>query len=511
MSRFVRKNSLRSESQEDAPLSFKVLAAMTLVIGALGYLVTSQTQLPSIVIALVGGIGILMLFLVGFSRPEVPLYLFTAYLPFSKQLAGDFGGVMTAFNLTNLFFVMLFFGWLSGSATHKKAGFESNVMHVPIILITVWGFLSFFSTGARVGSWYYLARLNEMKRWLDPVVVYFLYFHLVQDRQRWKNVVTILMIAVVMVALMAIWEYLGVEGASSLENSRVYGIADNPNSLGAFFVYYMMLFPAFWFDRPLKRWFLLVPFALCFRGIMVTFSRGAYLAFGLASLGLTFIRNKFLFLLGVFLVSMVVVNPQLIPNEGIRYRLVDSTFKNKSTQLTDYYGVEGLEQDIDTSAGMRLIIWDGAKKMMADYPIVGVGLGNFQQYITSYARLPAAYDAHNAYLLAGAEQGVPMVVFIILFLLMVLWTSYYLYRKAGDNFIRTTASAVFAGTLGLALANVFGSRINSMEVTGYFFVLAALLARAQVWVRDERRKQRTEAPAKKWAAGFAPARRRAKL
>ena len=138
MSRFVRKPSSPSAAQEDAPLSMKVLAAMTLVIGALGYLVTSQAQLPSIVIALIGGIGVLMLFLIGFSRPEVPLYLFTAYLPFSKQLAGGFGGFMTAFNMTNLFFVMLFFGWLSGSATRKKTGFESHAMHVPIVLITIW-------------------------------------------------------------------------------------------------------------------------------------------------------------------------------------------------------------------------------------------------------------------------------------------------------------------------------------------------------------------------------------
>lgn len=511
MSRFKRKPSPPSGEGQDAPLSIKVLVFMTLVIGSLGYLVTSEAQLSPLILGLFGGMALLGLFLVGFSKPEVPLYLFTAYIPFSKQLAGDFGGLMTAFNLTNLFFVMLFFGWLTGSATRKKAGFEGNAMHAPIFLITVWGLVSFFVTGARIGSWYYSVQLDEMKRWLDPVVVYFLYFHLVQDRQRWKNIIIIIMISIVVVALMAIWEYFDVAGASSLESSRVYGIADNPNSLGAFFVYYMMLFAAFWFDRPFKRWLLLVPFLLCFRGIMVTFSRGAYLAFGLASLGLAFIRNKFLFLLGVFMVSMVVVNPQLIPNEGIRYRLVDSTFKNKSTQLTDYYGIEGLEKQVDTSAGVRLIIWDGAKKIIAAFPIFGVGLGNFQQVIMRYTVLPKQYDAHNAYLLAGAEQGIPMLAFIIFFLAMVLWTSYFVYRKATDNFIRTTASGVFAGTLGLALANMFGSRINSMEVTGYFFVLAALMARADVWVKAELKRLRMAATAARRAAREAAMRKRGRI
>jgi O-antigen ligase len=475
-------------ARDDAPLSRRVLGMMLLVVAALGYIITSESEIPRAVLISAGALGLLGLFLVGLGRPEIPLYLMVAYLPFSKQLAGDFGGFMTAFNLTNLLLIIILFGWLSGTSTGQQPAFEGHAMHLPVFLIMLWGFASMWATVGRIGMWYFGHTLPEFKRWLDPIIIYFFFFHLIQNKQRWKNIVVIMMLSVVMVALMAIWEYLDVSNAGSLEGARVYGIADNPNSLGAFFVYYMFLFAAFWLQRlgEWRRWLLLGPLLLCFRGIMVTFSRGAYLAFALGSLALAFLRSKVLFFFACGALAFTLTNPWILP-EGIRYRLMESTFKNRNVELLDAYSGPGLEQRMDTSAAVRFVIWDGAKRMIAEYPIFGIGLNNFQNVILRYVDLDRAYDAHNAYLLAASEQGLPMLVFFILLLLMVGWTAYRVYVRTDDAFIKATALAVFAGVAGLSLANMFGSRMNSMEVSGYFWMYAALMARADVWITAEER------------------------
>ena len=487
---------------EDAPLSRGLLLGMLLVIGGLAFIVQTELQIPTLIIASVGAVGLVILMLVSLARPEIPLYLLAAYLPFSKQLAGDFGGVMTALNLTNLFLIIIFLGCLTGAATAQQRGGGASWLHWPVALIAFWGFLSFGAAWSTEGLGYFKREISEFKRWTDPVIFYFLFFHLVRDRQRWKNLVLIMMTSVVVVAGMAVWEYQNIASSSSLETSRVYGIADNPNSLGAFFVYYMFLFAGFWLSRlgQAKRWWLLVPFLLCFRGIMVTFSRGAYLAFAAGCLGLTFARKKVLFALTVALLAFAVMNPWLLP-KGIQYRW-GATFRDQNTQLTDAYGMSGVEAEVDTSSALRLVIWQGAQRMIADHPWVGVGLGRFQKHILTYApELPQAMDAHNAYILAAAEQGIPMLVFFLLMVLSMLWMTYRLYRKEQDPFIRATALGWFGGLSGLVLANMFGSRMNSAEVGGYFWVLAALMARAEIWQRHAANERPQQAGGSRPALG----------
>lgn len=481
-------------AREDAPLSKQLIGIMLLIVGTLGYIVTSEAEIPKAVLISLGALGLMGLFLVGLARPEIPLYLMVAYVPFSKQLAGDFGGFMTAFNLTNLLLLIIVFGWISGASTGRQAAFEWHRMHVPVFLIGLWGATAFWAITGSYGFWYFTSNVAGFKRWLDPIIIYFLFFHLVQNKQRWRNVVVIMMLSVVMVAVMAIWEYQDVRSAGSLERARVYGIADNPNSLGAFFVYYMFLFAAFWLQRLGQglRWWLLAPFLVCFRAIMVTFSRGAYLAFALGALALAFLRSKLLFFLACGALAFALTNPWVLP-EGIRYRLMESTFKNSNVELIDAYSGPGLEKRVDASAAVRFLIWEGAHRMIADHPVFGIGLGEFQRTIRRYVpELDRGYDAHNAYLLAAAEQGIPMAAAFVLLLLMTAWTAYRVYRRTDDPFIQATAMALFAGTAGLSLANMFGSRMNSMEVSGYFWMFAALMARADSWITAEERAARRQ-------------------
>jgi len=483
MGALVRRRRIEAAA-EAAPLSRGLLFSFLILILVMGYLVETSRRFPTLFIGIVSVFGLFGFFVIGIRRPEIPLYLMVAYLPFSKLLAGDFGGAIMALNLTNLLFVVIIICFVANAATEGQLRFEPNRLHLPVILFAVWGFFSVVhSCMVYPSTSYRLQAIAEYKRWMDPILIYFLFFHIVRDRRRWKAVIIILMVGVTIAALMAIRDYMTQTGGS-LEHSRIGGIADQPNVLGAFFVYYMFLFTGFWLERVrrLKAWSFLIPFALCFRGIMVTFSRGAYLAFAQGLLGLAFFKNKLLFMLAVAALVLTVLNPVMLP-KGIQYRL-QTTFRDQ-TQLTDVYETEHLEHHLDTSSGTRLILWRGATQMIGDYPWMGVGFGRFHSRIKEYTPEQLSMDAHNAYLITAAELGIPALVLFLLVLLAVFRVTSFVHKRSSDSFIRATALGFLGGLSGLLMANMFGSRMNTTEVSGYFWILAALMARAAMWTREE--------------------------
>ena len=489
----------RSQAQTDErPLSRGTLVGLGAMIGVLGLLVHTNVEVPPLAILSVGTIGVLALLASGLRRPDLPLYVMVAYLPFSKLLTGDFGGIMTALNLTNLLLVVLVVSWFASASTEGAPRFEPNALHVPIFLYAGWGLGTFlWKSICSTTGWYFSYHLADMKRWLDPFVLYVLYFHMVKDKRRWKAVVILIMIGVTVAAAMAVHDYMGVREGTSLNKSRVEGIAGQPNILGAFFVYYMFLFAAFWIQRIRQpaSWWLLVPFGLCFRGIMVTFSRGAYLAFAQGLLGFTYFKNKALFLLAVGLMGFALLNPWMLP-EGIRYRL-ESTFKD-DTRLTDAYDVSNPEAHLDKSSSTRIFIWRGAMRMIQEEPWTGIGLGRFSENIIDFAPELGGkgIDAHNAYVITAAEFGLPALVFFLWVIAALFRVTSQVYRRHPDAFIRATAHGFLGGLSGLLLANMFGSRLNTSEVSGYFWILAALMARARLWTKAEAATRQAAAPAR---------------
>lgn len=483
---------------DDQPLSKKNFFMMMGVMLALGYIIVSETTINPIILVGGGVIGFMFLFFTGMRNPQWPLYALTVYLPFSKILAGDFGGLMTALNMTNILIVIILWSWFTNSAA-GRAKFEPNILHLPVFLYAAWAVISFSKALGTADYWYFSYAFNMMKRWLDPILIYFLIFHLVREKQRWKNISVIIMIGVTIAALMAINEYRGNAG-SSFDKARVGGIARQPNILGAFFVYYMFTFAAFWIENIKKPryWAMLIPFMLCFRGIMVTFSRGAYLAFAQAALGLAFFKSKKLFFATIGVCGLLFMFPQVLP-EGIQYRM-SSTFKDKDTTITGVYGSAHLEEELDTSAGHRLIVWGGAWRMIQDYPMNGVGLGLFPFHIRNYAELDKWIDAHNMYLVTAAELGIPALIFFLIAVVILFRMSHVVYKNHPDPFIKAVALGYLAGLSGMLMANMFGSRLNSNEVAGYFWVMAALIARAHVWTKEIMEKEKKEAKQTRIAA-----------
>ncbi|MBI4436483.1 MAG: O-antigen ligase family protein [Candidatus Omnitrophica bacterium] len=466
-------------------VSWKPLFVFGVLSLILAYVVNKEISLPLPAIVMGGILGGAALFFSTLFYPEIPFYVLVAYLPFSRTLQGNFGGLMTALNLMNILCLLAIFGYMSPLKKEKVGTFPKSALNFAVFLFALVGAISLIRGSWEYGAWYMEKFIIPLKRWLTPIFLYFLTLLIVRDRRTLKTVVLIIMIAVAVVGLLTIKEHIDIGQVGSIEKERVGGIAEQPNMLAAFFCYYMFLFGSFFLCNSTKPryWLLLVPMLICFRGIQVTFSRGGYLSFFAGGLALSFFRSKILFVFTIFALVIALMNPILLP-QGIVYRLL-STFKNveqmdeQGRREIAAEGYEGEEVVLEGSSRGRLIIWKGALKIIADYPFWGTGYGTFGAVIPFYAPelRGRRMDAHNSYIIIAAEMGIPALLIFLWVLSLIIWKTYRLYKTAKDPFLKATALGFLAGLFGVLMANMFGSRLHHEEISGYFWILSALMLR----------------------------------
>jgi O-antigen ligase len=264
----------------------------------------------------------------------------------------------------------------------------------------------------------------------------------------------------------------------SIDAARVRGLMEQANSMGAFLVYYgVPLLALAVGSRSLRRALpYLAGFLVVARATLFTFSRAAYLALAAGSATVLLFGNPLLLLAaGGGGVAAMAAFPSLVP-ESVRERL------DETTTRSEVYEGDGSAVTLDKSSAHRLVIWRGAARLIATQPLQGVGIGRFERMIGYYTEKPLKkddpHDAHNAFILVAAENGLPSLA--LLFLLFAAWTLLALrlrfrHRHPADRAL----SLAFLGSLGgVVVSGMLGSRFSDEALVGWFWMLAALVAAA---------------------------------
>jgi len=455
---------------------------------------TYEINIPGAILYPVGGVLLLALVLSSLRDPTVSLLALATYIPFSRIFPGNFEGAVTALNLTNILTAVGLVAWFGAARRSGTPLVPQASLTLPVVLFAILSLIAFVRGGMEAGTWYFAGFIGDFKRWLDPFIVYFLFLGLLRRKDTMRNVTIVLLMAILAAALMGFVEHFDrmdrYFGDGDL--MRIEGIAEQSNQLGAFFVYYGALFAGLALARPWspRRWLLLVPFALCFRAAQYTGSRGTLLGMAAAILTLCFLRHKPLFVGLALLLSAVVANPQLMPL-GTQQTL-------ERTFVTDDNSDEGLEN----SAATRIKLWEAALRMIWDEPLWGLGYDMYFQKVSSYDPDFGYRDVHNTYLLIAAEMGLPALAVFLWLLGALLRETLWLYWGTADRFFRGLALGFAAGLGGLFVVCVFGSRITSFEIFGYFWILAAIVLRANALEQGERAARAGARPLPvPWVAG----------
>jgi O-antigen ligase len=402
-------------------------------------------------------------------QPRWFVPLVVAYLPFSRVYALPVAGI-TGANLTNLLLSLGLLAWLAGRAKPRRR-LRIGPPELLVAAYVAYGSLSVL-TASRAGT-DLLTLALAYRAWLAPMLLFFIVRGLVCDRQEATAILQVMAWTTTLVGALTWVEGLDRSSRSSIEAARVGGLMMQPNSMGAFFVYYGVPLLAYGLcARPLARG---APyfggFLVAARAVLFTFSRGAYLGLAAGATVVSALRRPLLLVIaGGASVLAVLVHPELVP-ESVRERM-------GATRERAVFDGETDSASLDRSSADRIVIWRGAARMIVDKPLFGVGLGQFGPSIglyTEYAldeRHPR--DAHNAFFAVAGEMGLPALFLLLLFLAALAATAARMYFGRRISPDRPLGLACLGMLVGLVVTCMLGSRFSDESLIGYFWMLAAL-------------------------------------
>ena len=194
--------------------------------------------------------------------------------------------------------------------------------------------------------------------------------------------------------------------------------------------------------RGVRLFLLIVLSALLLLVLMLAFSRGGWVS---GSLGLIF--------MGLVLMTSQYFNKKKVLVAVIGWGFILIMIVLSSTAMVER--LLTLEEVDKGSIAGRTKIWGAVVEMIEDYPVLGVGPGNFSTVFTQY-HPPAEdrhYYAHNDYIQSAAEIGLASIV-------IIAWMIAAVYRR-GFMKLKNLSRLVRGGTIG-ALSGITAILVHSM-------------------------------------------------
>jgi O-antigen ligase len=144
----------------------------------------------------------------------------------------------------------------------------------------------------------------------------------------------------------------------------------------------------------------------------------------------------------------------------------------------------GLMQLGSGTSLLRLVLWEGALRMIAAYPLLGVGIGNFAarypQYMLPEAwREPLVYHPHNILLEFWAILGLPGLAALI-WLEIAFWRSgLSLFRRLGDADLRALTLGLMGSMVSFLAHGLVDTAFFLADLALVFMLTMALIRRME--------------------------------
>jgi putative inorganic carbon (HCO3(-)) transporter len=132
------------------------------------------------------------------------------------------------------------------------------------------------------------------------------------------------------------------------------------------------------------------------------------------------------------------------------------------------------KEERDKSAESRLELWSANFKVMTQHPLFGIGPHHWPEVAEEYG-FEKGKEGHSLWFQIGAELGVPGLVSLLAFYLIVmirLWSYHSENSVVPDPFYRDIARMVIAALVGFAVSAQFVS-ITFLEIPYYVVLLGA--------------------------------------
>ncbi|MCX5700955.1 MAG: O-antigen ligase family protein [Candidatus Omnitrophica bacterium] len=335
--------------------------------------------------------------------------------------------------------------------------FIKSRIHFVLLFFIIFCSFSLLNSGQNISI-----SLNALFfKWGQYILVFFMVQDTLVSKKRIRNTVGVFLFVGCFVALDGFsqrflgWEFfrgkhLGVINGSLMATT---GPFKHYNGLAAYLVCVLILFVSIIFVKSYPRflaflkdrtiyWAKFLLLFLLVGCLFLTFSRGGWLGFLIASLLMLILTHKWKLVLLPCLFMLVLVS---VP--GIRERVMG--------------GDSG-----------RFNVWSGTFAMIKYHPLLGVGIGTFMANLSQYTKGVGVFYAHNCYLQIWAETGIFALLSFISFISLLLWQGVKAFRKSHDYIVLGVLCAIF----GFLVHSFFDVHLYSLQLAVLFWFLAGMLA-----------------------------------
>lgn len=360
--------------------------------------------------------------------------------------------------------------WLAGSLT--GAGPRVRLVlrpAAPLLLYFVFNVLSALAASEPILSFFQIFWLLQMS------LLYLYVASTVRTRQDVLFVVTIVMLGLLFESLLMIG--LGVTGkafsfgaistridpavAAQGGVTRVAGTVGSPNAAAAYLSF--LLAPALSLTlsdlSPRLRVLAAMAFGLGTAALVLTFSRGGLIAFAISML-----------ILVAFALRRGWLSPATVWVAGVMVGVIIAVFHDPLAAR--FFGSD------NGAAYARIPLMSIAFHIIADHPVLGVGVNNFAGILPGYAGPEFSnqfiYTVHNMYLMVWAEIGLAGLVAFLWFLLTTLRRAWRCANSLGRD-LSPLALGLMAGLTG-QLFHMFVDVFNGWSQLESLWLMAGLLA-----------------------------------
>lgn len=346
------------------------------------------------------------------------------------------------------------------SSDSGDAQLTKTKMDFPIALFLV------IITISTITSTTFLGSIRDLALHLGDLSILFVLVNWIKDKNGLYVIITILIVTASLISLYGIYQYLvGVEldetwidmGTNPDISVRVYSIFDNPNILAEYLVMILPLsISMFIYSRMLNKKIIFFGASLVMLiTLILTSSRGGWLGFAF-SCTIFILLFKRGFLLG------------LIPIGILGYFILPDPIINRIMSIGNLR---------DTSNAYRLNMWLITLEIIRDNWMAGVGFGHlpYKETFENYSDTIVTYHSHNTYLQTLAEMGVPGLLVLLLFLLVLFKYGIKYLIKQDDRYIVLMATGALSSLAGIMVHGFFENILYLPKIIFTFWIIVSII------------------------------------
>lgn len=242
-----------------------------------------------------------------------------------------------------------------------------------------------------------------------------------------------------------------------------------------------------------RKW-ILAAILLGVLALLLSYSRGAWLAAIAGCFTLLVIRKKWMNVMIVSAIAVVLVSTIWLVTDKRYFRFAPD--HDRTIFHTDFSQHLSATIELkDVSNAERFYRWVAGARMFAEKPITGFGPNSFYNQYRSYtvsrfetwvSNNPEHSTVHNYFLLTALEQGViGLVIFCLLYFGMLAQLQ-KLYHQLHNQFYRSIAMLLAVVLVMIGVINFMSDMIETDKIGSLFWLCSGMLIVLQGKLEEER-------------------------